>query len=445
MQARFDPVREYIAELRTFFVRGWSRFWFTPSDPTTIAFVRICTGLILVYVYSLSIHNVDDFIGPHAWVDRSAVHSLVTPDELARFSSDPRVFEQDRTFHEWYLPSVYNLTASPSLIRAVYVAFLLAMVSLTFGFRSRTAAVLSWAGHLSFAHRGFLLWYGIDCVLAMLLLYLLFAPSGAAWSVDAFIARVRSAKRALSSGATFVHDEAPAPSWTANLTVRLIQVNMCLIYFSAGAAKLQGSTWWSGRAVWYTMMIPESRLVDMSWLARFGALPWLPELVSSVGVALTIGFELGFAFLIYVRILRPLLLLLGVLLHAGIGLFMGLGSFGAAMLTGLASFVDAALLRRIAAALLKGPGGYRFVFDRRESRQVSLASVIAAADPWGQIEVVDASVAAAPAVPGTLVGPDGVVLTGGAAFRRLVGMLRPLWLFWPVLAWRFAAAPGAER
>jgi HTTM domain len=439
MNALVGPVIGYLGELRSFFVRGWSRFWFAPSDPTTLGFVRICTGLVLSYVYLTCIGNVDDFVGPHAWVDRIAMHQLGSPNDLAQLSVDRRIFDQSRSFHEWYFPSVYLLTRDVTLIRSMYAFFCLAMLCMTVGFYSRTAAVLSWVGHLSFAHRGYLVWYGLDCVLAMLLLYLVFSPSGAAWSIDAFFDRARRAKRAMTSGAPYA-DEPPAESWRATLTIRLIQVNMCLVYFCAGAAKLQGSSWWSGRAVWYTMMIPEFRVVDTSFLARIEALPWLPELVSNLGVAMTIGFEIGFAFLVYVRILRPLMLMLGVVLHAGIGLFMGLGSFGAAMLTGLASFIEPIWLKRFAAALLDGPGGYRFVLDRRDERQVDLASVLVAAGPSRQVEIVDAPSSAPAARAGAVIAPDGTVLTGFAAFGRCVRVMRPMWLLWPVLAWRFLRA-----
>ena len=30
--------------------RAWDRFWFRPSDPTTIGLIRLCTGLVVVYV-----------------------------------------------------------------------------------------------------------------------------------------------------------------------------------------------------------------------------------------------------------------------------------------------------------------------------------------------------------------------------------------------------------
>jgi hypothetical protein len=82
------PVGEYLVELSRFLVRGWGRYWFTPADPVTVAFVRICTGLVLSYVYLTCLSDVGDFVGPRAWIDRTAIHHLRNPGELAAFAAN---------------------------------------------------------------------------------------------------------------------------------------------------------------------------------------------------------------------------------------------------------------------------------------------------------------------------------------------------------------------
>jgi hypothetical protein len=439
MRKLLQPVWDYLLELWRFFAQGWGRFWFTPTDPTTVAFIRICTGLVLTYIYATCLGEVENFVGGSAWVDAIAINQIRDVNELERYSPDGKFTEMQRRLHDSYYPSVYLLTSNPVAVRIIYDFSLLAMICLALGLFSRTASILSWIGHLSFIQRGYLLWFGMDSVLAMLTFYLMFAPSGAVWSVDNLIRRARHARQILGAKGAQLRSESPLSSWTANLVMRLIQVHMCVIYFCAGCAKLQGRTWWNGSAVWFTIMIPEFRLVDMSWLAKIEQLPWLPEFVSSLGVAATIFFEVGFPFLIYVRILRPFMLFMGVAMHAGIGLFMGLGGFGASMLTGLASFLKPSSLQWVAATLFKGPSGYRFIYDRNDPPQLDLASWIHAVDPWQQVELIDASVSSNAAAAGSLLAPDGTVLTGFAAFGRLTRVLRTLWLFWPVLAWKFAA------
>lgn len=291
-------------------LEGWNRFWFTRTDPTTLAAVRICTGLVLLYSYLTLTPDLFRYLGPNAWIDAAAM------DEIRR---------PDGPIGAWWGWSVYFLVSSPWAIGLIHAAFLVCLAAFTVGLFTRLASILVWAGHLSYIHGAFMAWSGMDTVLAMLTFYLMFSPSGAAFSVD------RLRRRA------FV----PAPpSWSANLCIRLIQIHMAVIYLCAGLAKLQGARWWDGTAVWSVMMMQEFAPFDLSWIGRFGDVPCL--LVSNVGVLLTLGFEISFIFLIWNPTIRPLLLLLALILHGGIGLFMGMSAFGAAMLTGCLAFVPPA-------------------------------------------------------------------------------------------------------
>jgi hypothetical protein len=88
--------------------------------------------------------------------------------------------------------------------------------------------------------------------------------------------------------------------------------------------------------------------------------------------------------------------------------------------------------------LLQGPSGFRFVYDRHDAAQVSLASWLHAADAWRQIDVVPTGPATAGLPAGSLVAPDGAILHGMAAFRRLFGSVRTFWFVWPFVIWQFA-------
>jgi hypothetical protein len=47
--------------------RGWSDFWFRPTDPTTLAFIRICTGLLVLYTHLTYSRDLQAFFGKHGW------------------------------------------------------------------------------------------------------------------------------------------------------------------------------------------------------------------------------------------------------------------------------------------------------------------------------------------------------------------------------------------
>ena len=49
-------------------VEGWNRFWFTPSDPHTLAAIRIAGGLMLFYTHLVWGKNLMAFLGPDGWL-----------------------------------------------------------------------------------------------------------------------------------------------------------------------------------------------------------------------------------------------------------------------------------------------------------------------------------------------------------------------------------------
>ncbi len=66
--------------------RSWANFWFRPSDPTTLAFMRICTGLLVLYIHLCYSLDLQAFFGKHGWYaesfvdrERHELPSFVTP------------------------------------------------------------------------------------------------------------------------------------------------------------------------------------------------------------------------------------------------------------------------------------------------------------------------------------------------------------------------------
>jgi hypothetical protein len=52
--------------------RGWTGFWFTPADPTTLGVIRICTGLLVFYVHFAYCFDLQDLFGKDAWYSLAA-------------------------------------------------------------------------------------------------------------------------------------------------------------------------------------------------------------------------------------------------------------------------------------------------------------------------------------------------------------------------------------
>jgi hypothetical protein len=337
-----------------------------------------------------------------------------------------------RMAHTWYGESIWFYVQDPQVMLVLQSIFLVATVCFTLGLCARVSSVIVWAGHLSYIQRGYVTWFGMDSVLCMLLLYLMFGPTGATLSLDRLIERYRIARRRLSAGlALGKEDLALKPRWSANVVLRMIQIHMCIIYLFAGVSKLQGDKWWSGSAAWYTMMVPELEIFSMRWLGT--APDWIYMLIVFGITYYTLVFEISFIFLVWNRVLRPIMIFGAFALHAGIGLFMGLGSFGVAMLTGCSAFINPDGLAWVIAYFFKGPGGWSFACDRHDPASIRAASWIAAADPYQQVKLTTAADR-----PGVLFAPDGRTLTGMEAFWQLARTLRCFALVAPAALLSFA-------
>src|SRR5689334_17800784 len=69
-------------------VRVWDRFWFDPVRPTSLGVIRICTGLIVLYVHFLYTFQLQEFFGKDAWVDLRMANMMRHESPLPHLPSD---------------------------------------------------------------------------------------------------------------------------------------------------------------------------------------------------------------------------------------------------------------------------------------------------------------------------------------------------------------------
>ncbi len=290
----------YPADFARQVAEGWNAFWFTPADPTLLGLMRVGTGLMLLYTHAVWGLALGDFFGPDGWIS----HDLAD------------LTQRNQTAYSWWW------LVPPRWQWAVYAASILVLLLFTVGFLTRVTSALALVVVISFAYRVPEATFGLDKLNAILTFYLTLGPSGAAVSLDRWLARRRR-------GA----EPAPAQkSAMANFTQRLIQVHMCIIYFFAGTSKLTGAAWWSGEAMWLALGNLEYQTADMKWLA------WHPLVINFL-THFSVLWEMSFCVLIWVPLLRPLVLLGTVLLHVGIGVCLGLWTFALVMIIGCMSFL----------------------------------------------------------------------------------------------------------
>jgi hypothetical protein len=230
--------------------------------------------------------------------------------------------------HTW---SYFWWIHAPMQLWTAHIVALIVFAMLTVGLFSRIVAPLAAIATLSYIMRAPGALFGLDQINAMLALYLCIGPCGARYSVDRWLRKGRAGQ----GGAGEVE-----PSVTANIAIRLMQLQMCIIYLFAGTSKLMGLAWWNGLAMWFAFGNYEYQSIDMTWIAGW---PLLLSLLAHV----TIVWETFYCVLIWSKRWRPIMLLLAVPLHLGIAVCLGMITFGLAMLIGNLAFVAPNLIRHL--------------------------------------------------------------------------------------------------
>lgn len=273
---------------------AWERFWFRSEPTSSLAILRIAFGILaLLWTVSLS-PDLDAFFG------RSGL--------LPKQPSAPGVW------------GVLGIAPSNLAVQILFAVLLCACFALILGYQTRLASALVFIGILSFERRNPFVFNTGDGLMRLLAFYLMLAPTGAALSID----------RWHRGGSLW---ECPA---RATWPLRLMQIQLSVIYLAGLWVKLQGTTWNNGTAVSYAM-----RVTDLN---RFPVPHFLLRsmLMANLMTYGTLATELSLAVLVWSKRARPWVLLAGVCLHLGIEYSIRVGFFSLAMFTLYLSFLDPA-------------------------------------------------------------------------------------------------------
>ena len=296
---------------------AWERFWFRPEPTSTLAVLRIAFGLLaLAWTVSLSA-DLDAFFGRAGLLPSQPSASGV-----------------------W---GVLGVFPSNTAVQIMFAVLLCACIALTVGYQTRLAALLVFVGILSFERRDPYVFNTGDGLMRLLAFYLMLAPAGASLSVDSW----QRGRRVWEFPLRAV--------WP----VRLMQIQLSMLYLFGLWVKLQGTTWNNGTAVSYATRISD--------LTRFPMPSFLIHsmLMANLLTFGTLAVELSIAILVWSRRLRPWVLLAGACLHLGIEYSIRVGFFSLAVLTLYISFVDPLwaqarlLAARGALARRRAPSGAR--------------------------------------------------------------------------------------
>lgn len=295
------------------FAEAWNRWFFDPVSTSTLGVVRIAYGLLLT-VWTLTL----------------------APDVLTFYARDGLLPDAPDSRWRW---SILEWVGTDAAVVALWAVLLLAAVALTAGAGSRVAAVVAVVALTSFHRRDPWVLNSGDLVVRNIGVLLALAPSGAALSVDRWLAVRRRPDR------SFWDHPTRAP-WA----LRLVQITVAAGYLFAAWGKVRGTTWNDGTAVGFALRIDD--------LVRFAPPDLVTESVAIVNLLTfgTLAVELAVALLVWNRTLRPWVLGAGVLLHLGIDLTIQVGFFSYIVLVSYLAFVPPEVMDRVVSSVRRTAG-----------------------------------------------------------------------------------------
>jgi Vitamin K-dependent gamma-carboxylase len=284
---------------------AWDDFFFTPQSPLPIALFRILYGLCVLATIILLHSDWLNWYGVHAWVSLPTMRVIEPGIRLNLFTVMP---QDDR----W--------------IAAFFWIFLCCAVLLTTGLWTRLSSVAVFLCLTSIDQRNLFILHGGDTFLRVTGFFLMFAPAGAALSVDRLIGIRRGSQ---------VPQLKPRAPWAQ----RMIQLELALMYLTSFWWKMKGHTWLNGTALYYVFHLHS--------IARFPLPRWIQSTAMlRAGSWFTLALEFSLGVLIWFRPLRYPLLLLGLLFHLFIEYAFNLPMFSWDVLTAYILFVEPSDLER---------------------------------------------------------------------------------------------------
>lgn len=287
------------------FLRLWNEFFFAEQSPVPIALFRILYGTLVIVTLVLLRTDWLNWYGVHGWLSLPTALKLEPGNRLNLFSMIPQ---------------------SDAWIQTLFWVALGSAILLTTGLYTRISSILVLICLTSIQQRNLYITHGGDTFLRLAGFFLIFAPAGAALSLDRLI-RIKRGKESRSIR--------PRSPWAQ----RMIQLQLSFLYLVTFLLKIKGIPWLQGTALFYVYHLDEFRRFPLpSWFLR----PTVLKLGS--WSALVLEFSLGV--LVWVKEFRYMLLTLGLLFHLWLEYSLNITMFQWDVLSAYVLFIDPADIPR---------------------------------------------------------------------------------------------------
>jgi hypothetical protein len=285
---------------------AWNSFFFAKQSPVPIALFRIAYGVLVIANLLLLRPDWLPWYGAHAWISLQTMQSIETGPRLNLFTVIPQ---------------------TDAWINSLFWVFLASAALLTVGFLTRLNSLIVFICLTSIQQRNLFIANGGDTFMRVAGFFLIFAPAGAAFSIDRLL-RIRDGK------------EGSQPPLHSPWAQRMIQIELALVYFSSFCWKLKGQPWTHGTALFY--------VYHLESLRRFPLPAWFfHPMVLRLGTWFALVFEFSMGTLIWVKQLRYPLLAVGVAFHLWLEYSLNIQLFQWDILSAYILFIDPADLTRM--------------------------------------------------------------------------------------------------
>ena len=286
--------------------RLWDEVFFTPQSPRPVALFRILYGLCVAATILLLHADWLQWFGVHSWVSFSTIRTIEPGVRLNLFTLIP---QDDR----W--------------IAAFFWVSLIFAVLLIVGLWTRVSSIAVFLSLASIDQRNLFMDHSGDTFLRVTGFFLMFAPAGAAFSLD----RWRRVRKGLESA-----EITPVAPWAQ----RMMQFELMILYLASFWWKMKGNTWPNGTALYYVLHLHSVQRFPLpGWLQA----PALLRLASWFILAL----EFCLGTLLWLRRVRYPLLLLGLLFHLSIEYAINTPMFQWDVLAAYVLFIDPEDIQRL--------------------------------------------------------------------------------------------------
>lgn len=335
------------------FFEAWNGFFFAEQSPTPLALFRIAYGTAVIATLFLLHADWIAWYGPNAWVRLSTIRTMEPGPRLNLFTIIPQ---------------------SDSWVRILFWVFLVSAVCLTIGLLTRVNSIIVFACLASIQQRNLLILHGGDTFLRVTGFFLMFAPAGAALSVDRLV-RIWRGKEGV--------EIQPCRPWAQ----RMIQFELALLYFAGFCSKIEGGSWVQGTALYYVYHLDE--------LQRFPIPSWFfHPIILRLGTWFALALEFSLGVLIWIKELRYPLLAVGVLFHLSLEYSLNIPMFQWDVLTAYILFVDPADLTLFWNWIRTRADRYfgrqmNVIYDGASERRLRTANMLRVIDIFGRLSFAD--------------------------------------------------------